>query len=131
MFLLVLPPLSRVSGGACRSIDGRIVAIDPTIISDVVSHHLTHRFDYTSTTLLRTYPDGLDVEVMRADALAGQLFTPRGKTNANMSRHIYNGTPQDFRLAAFARPRSRGRALDDRPTAEDFAWITRCVRDHR
>lgn len=44
--------------------------IDPTIVSDVIEQHRREGADYTSNTLVRTFPDGLDVEVVDADALA-------------------------------------------------------------
>lgn len=43
--------------------------IDRQLVSDVVAHHISSGADYTSNTLLRTHPSGLDVEVIRSDAL--------------------------------------------------------------
>jgi len=42
---------------------------DPMVVQAAISHHHARGADYTSNTLVRTYPDGLDVEVVRADAL--------------------------------------------------------------
>src|SRR5690606_7302103 len=39
---------------------------DPAVIDACVRLHLASGADYTSNTLRRTYPDGLDVEVMTA-----------------------------------------------------------------
>ena len=98
--------------------------IDPTIISDVVSYHLTHRFDYTSTTLLRTYPDGLDVEVMRADALAEAAVQAARQDEREHVTPYLQRNPQDFHLGAVVGDHD----LEDErwtiDTAEDFAWIT-------
>jgi spore coat polysaccharide biosynthesis protein SpsF len=44
--------------------------IDPTVIDRVVSAHLQGAYDYTSNTLERTYPDGLDTEVFTFAALS-------------------------------------------------------------
>lgn len=44
--------------------------IDPQVIDLVVGAFLEHRPDYASNTLLRTWPRGLDTEVMTAAALA-------------------------------------------------------------
>jgi spore coat polysaccharide biosynthesis protein SpsF len=38
---------------------------DPALIDRVVEHHLRGSFDYTSNTIEPTYPDGLDVEIIR------------------------------------------------------------------
>jgi len=43
--------------------------IDPHLIDEIVTFHLTGDFDYTSNTLEPTYPDGLDVEVFRFSCL--------------------------------------------------------------
>ena len=42
---------------------------DPAIVDAVIAKHLEERFDYTSNSLERTFPDGLDVEVVRRGAL--------------------------------------------------------------
>jgi len=44
--------------------------IEPTIIDKVVSAFLSSNVDYASNTLVRTYPRGLDVEVISSSALA-------------------------------------------------------------
>jgi len=43
--------------------------MDPAIVRQVLSVHESAGADYTSNTLARTWPDGLDVEVMTADSL--------------------------------------------------------------
>jgi spore coat polysaccharide biosynthesis protein SpsF (cytidylyltransferase family)/RimJ/RimL family protein N-acetyltransferase len=42
---------------------------DPALVGEVVEHHRATRADYTTNTLPRTFPKGLDVEVVTADAL--------------------------------------------------------------
>jgi len=44
--------------------------IDPGIIDQVISVHVQGGYDYTSNTVESTYPDGLDVEVVRFTCLA-------------------------------------------------------------
>ena len=43
--------------------------IDPDIIDAVIDEHAARGADYTSNTIVATWPDGLDVEVMRFTAL--------------------------------------------------------------
>lgn len=43
--------------------------IDPALIDRVVATHVQAGNDYTSNTLKRTFPDGMDVEVLSASAL--------------------------------------------------------------
>lgn len=42
---------------------------DPALIDKVIDYHLAGGYDYTSNTIEPTYPDGLDVEVMRYEVL--------------------------------------------------------------
>jgi spore coat polysaccharide biosynthesis protein SpsF len=42
---------------------------DPAVIDAVVRHHLASDADYTSNALQPTWPDGLDVEVLRMETL--------------------------------------------------------------
>jgi spore coat polysaccharide biosynthesis protein SpsF len=44
--------------------------VDPALVDHIVAEHLAHGADYTSNSLQRSWPDGLDVEVMRMAALA-------------------------------------------------------------
>jgi len=43
---------------------------DPEVIDRIIAAHLNAAADYTSNTLVRTYPKGLDVEVMTVGALS-------------------------------------------------------------
>jgi hypothetical protein len=97
--------------------------IDPALIGDVVEHHVAYGFDYTSTTLLRTFPDGLDVEVMRADALAdanAHAKTPGAREHVTP---YLQRNPQRYRLGAYLGDRD----LEDErwtiDTIADFAWL--------
>ena len=42
---------------------------DPAVIDEVIDFHLNGRFDYTSNSIEPTFPDGLDVEVVRFSCL--------------------------------------------------------------
>ena len=44
--------------------------IDPHIIDEVIGLHMDSKSDFTSNTLYRTFPDGLDVEVLSYDTLS-------------------------------------------------------------
>lgn len=44
--------------------------IDPVIIDQLIQIHERGEYDYTSNTLVETYPDGLDTEIFKISALA-------------------------------------------------------------
>lgn len=55
--------------------------VDRHLVDTIVTQHVESGADYTSNTLLRTYPTGLEVEVIRSDALldAAEQATSAGE----------------------------------------------------
>lgn len=43
--------------------------IDPCIIDEIIKIHIDGGYDYTSNTLVETYPDGIDTEIFKYKAL--------------------------------------------------------------
>jgi len=75
--------------------------IDPAVVERAVAVHLASGADYTSNTLARTFPDGLDVEVMTRSAL---LTAAAAATAADEREHVtpfLQRHPDRFRLAGF------------------------------
>ena len=96
---------------------------DPALVDDVVATHVASRADYTSNTLLRTYPDGLDVEVLTTGALAAAA---RDAVDVAEREHVTPFVvrrPERFVLAAHVGVHD----LEDErwtvDTAEDFAFV--------
>lgn len=73
---------------------------DPVLIDRALEAHLAAEADYTSNTLVRTFPDGLDVEVVRSTALqaAGAEATDAVERE-HVTPFVYR-RPERFRLAA-------------------------------
>src|SRR5438477_5430740 len=96
---------------------------DPRLVDDVVSTHLAAHADYTSNTLLRTFPDGLDVEVLRTEALEDADARARDSAEREHVTPFIYRDPDRYRLAAHLGPED----LEDErwtvDTAEDFAFI--------
>lgn len=97
---------------------------DPEIVDRVILHHHDSRADYTSNTLeRRTYPHGLDVEVIRPSALmeAGQQAEDPYERE-HVTPYIYR-RPERFRLAGVERhkPLAELRWTVDVP--EDLAFV--------
>lgn len=71
---------------------------DPAVIDHVIEQHLLRHTDYTSNVLTPTYPDGLDVECVTAEAfsrLTGLGLTTREREHVTLG--IY-GRPDEFSL---------------------------------
>ncbi len=98
--------------------------IDPAIVDLVVLEHLRQDADYTSNTLLRTYPDGLDVEVLRSETLlAAHARASSPGEREHVTPYVYR-RPDTYRLAAHVGPRD----LEDErwtvDTPDDFRRVT-------
>ncbi len=59
-----------VSAGVVVRITSDCPLVDPEVTDLVIRTFLDQRPDYASNTMIRTYPRGLDTEVMTSDALA-------------------------------------------------------------
>lgn len=61
--------------------------IDPRVIDEVISLHISSSADYTTNGIKRTFPDGLDVEVMSFQSLQ------KTHTNAKLQSELEHVTP--------------------------------------
>ena len=98
---------------------------DPPLIDEAINAHLVSGADYTSTALNPTYPDGLDVEVIRFCALERawrECCLPSEREH--VTPYIYHH-PELFRLKSVeqADNMSSLRWTVDEP--EDFAFVER------
>ncbi len=98
---------------------------DPEIVDACIALHVANGADYTSNSVSRTYPDGLDVEAMTFDALERAA---RGASTdyerEHVTPHLYRN-PEKFRLDVLRSPRdlTRLRWTVDKPA--DFAFAAR------
>lgn len=105
---------------------------DPAVIADAISLHQSSGADYTSNTLIRTYPDGLDVEVVSAGALSDAA---REATDAAEREHvtpfIYR-RPERYQLAALWTAAMAGDerwTLDTQADLDDLRTLTAQLDD--
>lgn len=99
---------------------------DPALIDQVIAHHHDVGADYTSNTLeARTYPHGLDTEVIRPDVLIQAADRAREPyEREHVTPYIYR-RPELYRLAGVARHKS----LADLRWTVDFPQDMAFVRD--
>jgi spore coat polysaccharide biosynthesis protein SpsF len=108
--------LERYRGALARHPQARAVVrltadcplADPDLIDRVIDHHHAQGADYTSNTLgTRTYPHGLDTEVIRSEVLfeaAERAIDPYEREH--VTPYIYR-RPETYRLAGVSRDRSQ------------------------
>lgn len=73
---------------------------DPALIAEAIELHERSGADYTSNTLIRTYPDGLDVEVLRAVRLREADAEARDPVEREHVTPFVYRRPERFRLTA-------------------------------
>jgi spore coat polysaccharide biosynthesis protein SpsF len=97
--------------------------IDWTIIDEVIEKHIQEDNDYTSNTLELSYPDGLDVEVIRFSALATAWKKAKlPSEREHVTPYIYRN-PQWFKVGCLKNKKdySKLRWTVDEP--EDLVFI--------
>lgn len=71
---------------------------DPAVIDDVVRHHLAAGADYTANAIQPSWPDGLDVEVMRAAVLQRAFDEARLPSEREHVTPYIHKHPEWFRI---------------------------------
>lgn len=97
--------------------------IDPQVVADAMRLLIDSGADYASNTLSRTFPDGLDVEVMKARALRdadAEAVDPLEREH--VTPFIY-WRPQRYRLASLTTPESLGAERWTVDTLADLTWV--------
>lgn len=96
---------------------------DPEVIDACVRLHLASGADYTSNTRTRTYPDGLDAEVMTATALetaAAEAADPYEREH--VTPFLWR-RPERFAIAQLTQAQDLSGCRWTVDTAEDLAFV--------
>jgi len=101
--------------------------LDPALVSAVLDLHRSSAADYTSNTVVRTFPDGLDVEVFRAAALIqAETDAVDPVEREHVTPFIYR-RPGQFRLANLFSTELLGDERWTVDTAEDLELVRHIV----
>lgn len=124
--------LDRVHAAAALAAPSHVVRLtgdcpltDPQLIDRVAAFCLEGGYDYASNTVEPTFPDGLDVEAMRFEALVTAWREARlGSEREHVTPFLYKNA-QRFRIGSFkaARDLSHLRWTVDEP--DDLALVER------
>lgn len=79
-------------------ITGDCPLIDPFLVEDILQFYLTHNFDYVSNTIIPTYPDGLDTEILSFSTL--EKLTHCAKLHSERE-HVTLAIPKNPQLFQF------------------------------
>ena len=100
---------------------------DPAVIGATLDLHRREGVDYTSNTLVRTFPDGLDVEVVTAAALReadAEATDPYEREH--VTPFVYR-RPDRYRLASFEDSEDFSAERWTLDTAADLEWLRATV----
>lgn len=122
--------LDRFYQAACQHAATTVVRLtgdcplaDPIVVDQLIDLHLTGRYDYSSNGLIRTYPNGLDAEVMQMQCLEAAWREAKLPSEREHVTPFINHRPSRFMLGNLAQniDQSHMRWVVDE--AQDFAFI--------
>jgi spore coat polysaccharide biosynthesis protein SpsF len=98
---------------------------DWRVLDQVVRLHLAEANDYTSNDLVRTFPHGLDVEIVRADALAMAVRDASDPAEReHVTPFVYN-RPEWFKLGCLTQAQDQSAERWTVDTPNDLAFVRR------
>jgi len=97
--------------------------IDWTIIDRCVNEHLSTGADYTSNAIVRTFPDGLDVEVVKSEALRiANANAQDRESREHVTPFIYSTTDR-FQIHHVTQPANLAALRWTVDNADDLAFV--------
>lgn len=83
-------------------VTGDCPCIDPYVVEEVIKLHVTEDNDYTSNSLVRSFPHGLDVEVFKYSCLEEAYKNASMKhEKEHVTPYIYQTNKEKFKLANY------------------------------
>lgn len=97
---------------------------DPSLIDQIIQHHLSGGFDYTSNIYPRSYPDGLDAEVLTIATLERlYLQAKQPDDREHVTSYIENHFDQ-FNIGNLAQEEDQSLLRWTLDTQQDFDFIS-------
>ena len=120
--------LDRYDADVVVRLTGDCPLASPAVIDDVISAFHDSQADYLSNTMSPTYPDGLDVEVVTADALRAVAGTSEDSAERE---HVTLGVyrhPETFTIEYFSDPAGRDNSqmrwtVDNAEDLDFVRWV--------
>lgn len=124
--------LSRFAGAAAQQPSQHVVRLtgdcplaDPDVIDATIAHHLVSGGDITANAVEPTFPDGLDVEVLRSPILIDAANEAAAKFEREHVTQFFYRRPERFRVIHYKQSRDLSglRWTVDEPS--DLAFVRR------
>lgn len=98
--------------------------VDWNIIDDVVSDHLNSNADYTSNTLIETFPRGIDCEVFNFNVLEKCYLNANEKyEKEHVTPYIYKSHPEYFKINKYVGKEDNSHLRITLDTPQDYAVL--------
>ena len=92
----VINAANSLSADLIVEITGDCPLIDPSIVDQLIRIYLANKVDYVSNAIIRSYPDGMDVQVFSLDTLKrSSKMTSKKLDREHVTLHIRNN-PEIF-----------------------------------
>lgn len=101
--------------------------LDPILAGRVLARFKEGKYDYYSNCHPPTYPDGLDVEVFSADALAKAWTHGRDKDREHVTSYIWK-RPHKFRMGNLVNSTDLSKLRWTLDTADDLVYIRKVYK---
>jgi len=98
---------------------------DWRILDAVIERHLASDADYTSNTVDRSFPKGLDVEIVRAARLREAAAEARDSYEREHVTPFFYRRPERFRIEQLVQPEKLDHLRWTVDTPDDFVFVTR------
>ncbi len=98
-------------------------ALDPTVADAVIEKHLRDGNDYTTNTNPPTWPDGLDVEVIRRSALEAAWHEAKAKSDREHVTPFIRNNHERFHTGNYAAQTDLSHHRWTIDQAEDFRFL--------
>ena len=99
--------------------------IDPYIVDRVIAKHLGSNYDYTTNTLVRSFPDGLDCEVFTFPLLKDIWKKARLKSEREHVTLFIKNNPENYKLGNIKQDRNLSELRWTVDEKEDFILISK------
>jgi len=98
---------------------------DWRILDNLIERHLSSGADYTSNTVDRTFPKGLDVEIVRAPLLRQAAAEASDPYEREHVTPFFYRRPERFRIEQLVQPEKLDHLRWTVDTRYDFTFVTR------
>ncbi|MBE6499187.1 MAG: acylneuraminate cytidylyltransferase [Methanobrevibacter thaueri] len=100
--------------------------VDWEIIDTIIQNHLDSNVDYTSNSLIESYPRGIDCEVINFDSLEKAYLNATEKyEKEHVTPYIYKSHPNEFKINKFHENNDNSDIRITLDTPQDYALL--CV----